>query len=56
MCTWLATQRRQWTAQRDNCHLQFKYAVMKKTPDYMVVVVLEEVGNSFDEFSVKKFG
>ena len=50
MCTWLATQRRQWTAQRDNCHLQFKYAVMKKTPDYMVVVVLEEVGNSFDEF------
>ena len=35
---------------RDNCHLEFKYAVMKKTPDYMVVVVLEEVGNSFDEF------
>ena len=42
--------------ERENCHLEFKCAVMKKTRDYMVVVVLEEVDNSFDEFSVKKFG
>ena len=28
--------------ERDNCHLEFKYAVMKKTPDDMLVVVLED--------------
>ena len=31
----------------DNCYLEFKYAIKKKTPLNMVTVVLERVRNSF---------